>query len=37
MVTVTAENVPNGISRADHDAGLRSSLDNLAGFVEPQA
>jgi uncharacterized protein YndB with AHSA1/START domain len=36
MVTVTADNVPSGISKADHDAGLRSSLDNLAGFVEPQ-
>jgi uncharacterized protein YndB with AHSA1/START domain len=36
MVTVTADNVPGGISKADHDAGLRSSLDNLAGFVESQ-
>ena len=34
MVTVTADNVPSGISKADHDAGLRSSLDNLARFVE---
>jgi uncharacterized protein YndB with AHSA1/START domain len=33
-VTVTAANVPNGISKADHDAGLRSSLENLAAFVE---
>jgi len=33
-VTVTADNVPNGISKADHDAGLRSSLENLAAFVE---
>jgi uncharacterized protein YndB with AHSA1/START domain len=32
-VTVTAENVPAGISQADHDAGLRSSLANLASFV----
>src|SRR4051812_707901 len=31
-VTVTAENVPAGISRADHDAGLRSSLENLSRF-----
>jgi uncharacterized protein YndB with AHSA1/START domain len=31
-VTVTAENVPAGISQADHDAGLRSSLENLARF-----
>ncbi len=34
MVTVTADNVPVGISKADHDAGLRSSLDHLADFVE---
>jgi uncharacterized protein YndB with AHSA1/START domain len=33
-VTVTADNVPNGISKADHDAGLRSSLENLAAFVK---
>jgi uncharacterized protein YndB with AHSA1/START domain len=32
-VTVTAENVPPGVSRADHDAGLRSSLENLAKFA----
>ena len=29
-VTITAENVPPGISKADHDAGLRESLENLA-------
>ena len=29
-VTVTAENVPPGITPEDHDAGMRSSLDNLA-------
>jgi len=33
-VTVTAENVPPGITEADHQAGLRSSLDNLARFLE---
>jgi len=33
-VTVTAENVPAGISQADHDAGLRSSLQNLARFCQ---
>jgi uncharacterized protein YndB with AHSA1/START domain len=33
-VTVTADNVPSGIAKADHDAGLRSSLENLAAFVE---
>jgi uncharacterized protein YndB with AHSA1/START domain len=32
-VTITAENVPRGISRADHDAGLRSSLQNLGAFL----
>jgi uncharacterized protein YndB with AHSA1/START domain len=32
-VTITAENVPQGISRADHAAGLRSSLENLAKFL----
>ena len=36
VVTVTADNVPSGISKADHDAGLRSSLDNLADFAERQ-
>ena len=33
-VTVTADNVTNGISKTDHDAGLRSSLENLTAFVE---
>jgi uncharacterized protein YndB with AHSA1/START domain len=33
-VTVTVDDVPNGIRKADHDEGLRSSLDNLAAFVE---
>ena len=33
-VTITAENVPPGISKEDHDAGLRSTLENLAVFVE---
>jgi len=31
-VTVTAANVPPGISKADHDAGLRATLDNLARY-----
>ena len=31
--TITAENVPPGISQADHDAGLRSSLENLACYL----
>jgi uncharacterized protein YndB with AHSA1/START domain len=33
LVTVTAENVPPGIAPADHDAGLRSSLANLARLL----
>ncbi|HEX6276833.1 MAG TPA: SRPBCC domain-containing protein [Polyangiaceae bacterium] len=36
-VTVTAENVPSGISKDDHDAGLRSSLENLARCVGTQS
>ena len=32
-VSVTAENVPPGISQVDHDAGLASSLDNLARYL----
>lgn len=32
-VTVTAENVPPGTSQADHDAGLRSSLEKLARYL----
>ena len=33
-VSVTAENVPAGISKKDHDEGLTSSLANLAALVE---
>jgi uncharacterized protein YndB with AHSA1/START domain len=33
-VTVTAEGVPPGIRRKDHLDGLRSTLENLARFVE---
>lgn len=33
-VTVTATDVPPGISQADHEAGIASSLANLASFVE---
>lgn len=32
-VTVTAENVPRGISRADHELGMSSTLANLARFM----
>ncbi|MGS1016138.1 SRPBCC domain-containing protein [Allosphingosinicella humi] len=33
-VSVTAENVPSGISEVDHRAGMESSLKNLALLVE---
>jgi len=33
-VTVAAEDVPAGISPEDHAAGLTSSLENLASYVE---
>jgi uncharacterized protein YndB with AHSA1/START domain len=33
-VEIVAEDVPQGISADDHAAGLASSLDNLASFVE---
>ena len=32
-VKIIAENVPEGISRADHNEGLTSSLEHLAKFV----
>ena len=33
-VSITCENVPEGIRQDDHDIGLRSTLENLARFVE---
>ena len=33
-VEITADDVPEGISAEDHAAGLASSLDNLARYVE---
>lgn len=33
-VTILCENVPAGIRKEDHDVGLRSTLENLAHFVE---
>jgi uncharacterized protein YndB with AHSA1/START domain len=33
-VTITAANVPTGISESDHRAGMESTLKNLANFVE---
>lgn len=35
LVTVTARDVPRGISRAEHEKGIASSLDNLAAFLKP--
>ncbi|WP_135557197.1 SRPBCC family protein [Paenibacillus cymbidii] len=32
-VTIVCENVPEGIGKEDHDAGLSSTLANLARFV----
>lgn len=34
LVTVRAEDVPEGIRPDDHEAGMKSTLDNLAAFVE---
>lgn len=33
QVTITAEDVPDGIGEADHQQGLNASLDNLTRFV----
>lgn len=33
-VTIVCENVPVGIQKEDHDVGLNSTLENLAGFAE---
>lgn len=33
-VTIICEEVPDGIRPEDHDAGLRSTLENLAAFTE---
>lgn len=37
LVTVRAEDVPEGIRPEDHQAGLTSTLENLAAFVERKA
>jgi len=34
LVTVRCENVPAGIRREDHQAGLSSTLNNLAALAE---
>lgn len=36
LVTIQAENVPEGIRREDHVVGLNSTLENLARFVEDE-
>ena len=36
-VAIRCENVPAGVRVADHEAGLRSTLENLAAFTEGQA
>lgn len=33
LVTVRAEDVPTGIRREEHEAGMQATLDNLAAFV----
>jgi hypothetical protein len=33
-VDLRADDMPDGINAADHAAGLSSSLDNLAAYVE---
>lgn len=33
FVAIACEHVPTGIRPEDHDAGLRSSLDNLAAYM----
>ncbi|HEX4937139.1 MAG TPA: SRPBCC domain-containing protein [Candidatus Kapabacteria bacterium] len=37
LVSVRAEDVPDGILPDDHAAGMRASLENLARFVESGA
>lgn len=37
LVTVRCENVPPGIAAEDHQAGIASTLRNLAAFVEAGA
>ena len=33
-VTIQCEDAPVGIRAADHEAGMRSALENLAAFTE---
>lgn len=36
-VTFLCEQVPTGIKQEDHDAGMRSTLENLAAFTEKRS
>lgn len=36
-VIILAEDVPEGIKKEDHDAGLRSSLENLARYLRARS
>lgn len=36
LVTIRAKNVPEAVRPEDHRAGLTSTLEKLAGFVEAQ-
>jgi hypothetical protein len=36
LVTIRAEDVPRGIRPEDHEAGMNSTLDNLASFFSGQ-
>lgn len=36
LVTIRAEDVPPGIRPEDHEAGMNSTLDNLASFLGDQ-
>ncbi len=33
-VTIVCENVPHGITKKDHDEGLKSTLENLANYLK---
>jgi uncharacterized protein YndB with AHSA1/START domain len=37
LVTIRAEDVPRGIRPEDHEAGMTSTLDNLASFLGGEA
>jgi hypothetical protein len=34
LVTIVCRNVPAGINEADHQAGMMSTLQNLAAYTE---